>query len=222
MQAPGLLDAETAISNDHFFAEFLRSIQWVAPRVALALCWGVTLVACHDAPTHTIQPLYDTRGKLRLLVFDSDRNGRPDMWSYMNGSSVVRIEIDANGDGVVDRWEYYGANRAIEKVGTSRLDNGTVDTWSYPNAAGQTGRVERSTSSDGRITRTEFHENGSLARAEEDADGDGAVDRWETYVKGYLRSVAFDFEGKGRPTRSLTYADNGEVVAARVPVEAVP
>ena len=43
-------------------------------------------------------------GKLSLLKYDSDGNGKVDTWSYMDGPRVVRIEIDKNEDGKIDYW----------------------------------------------------------------------------------------------------------------------
>ena len=57
-------------------------------------------------------PEYDAQtGKLRLLKYDSDGNGKVDTVSYMDGSRIVRIEIDKDEDGKVDRWEYYGPDQ---------------------------------------------------------------------------------------------------------------
>ena len=135
----------------------------------------------------TDQPTYDKTGKLRLLTYDSNANGKPDTWSHMDGSRVDHVEIDKNEDGVIERREYYDASQALEKV-------------------------EASTRPDGRVTRTEFYDGGALWRAEEDIDGNGAVDRWETYANGLVRSVAFDTEGTGRPTRRLVYGSDGQLV----------
>ena len=73
-------------------------------------------------------PEYDPlTGKLRLLKYDSDGNGKVDTVSYMDGSRVVRIEIDKDEDGKVDRWEYYGPDQTLEKVGISRAGDGKED-----------------------------------------------------------------------------------------------
>jgi hypothetical protein len=146
------------------------------------------LVGCREAPPDgRMQSTYDQTGKLRQLTYDSDGNGKPDTWAYMDGARVLRVEIDKNEDGIIERWEYYDARHALEKV-------------------------EVSTRPDGKVTRTEFYADGALARAEEDADGDGAVDRWETYAHGLVRSVAFDTEGTGHPTRRLVYGSDGQLV----------
>jgi hypothetical protein len=45
----------------------------------------------------------------------------------MDGSRVVKIEIDKDQDGKVDRWEYYGAYQKFEKGGISRAGDGKKD-----------------------------------------------------------------------------------------------
>ena len=148
-------------------------------------------------------------GRLRQLTYDSNKNGKPDSFSYMDGTKVLRVEVDKDEDGKIDRWEYYGANQKLEKVGLSRLNDGKVDEWAYQGPDGSVARIEISTKHDGKIGRTEFYEKGALVRAEEDTDGNGPTDKWETYSNGVLTSVAFDTEGTGRPTRRLVYGKDG-------------
>jgi AAA domain len=140
----------------------------VGPR-ALDAAWRTAIVAmvvalgaCRERPSDAqIQAKYDDDGKLQLLTYDSNGNGTPDMWSHMDGTRVVRIDIDKNEDGVIERREYYDARQKLE-------------------------RVELSTRSDGHVTRTESYDSGVLTRAEEDVDGNGALDRWETYTNGLV------------------------------------
>ena len=169
--------------------------------------------ACRGGRDAQIRASYDESGKLRLLTYDSNKNGRPDTWSYMDGTRIVRVELDNNEDGIVDRWEYYGQAGTLEKVGTSRENDGRVDTWAYPAADGSTARVEHSLRRDGQVSRTERYEVGVLVSAEEDADNDGAVDKWEQYVDGRLASVGFDTEKAGRPTRQLVYDRSGRLLS---------
>src|SRR5262249_14961714 len=87
--------------------------------VSCAIFVGACAGPGRDA-NQRMTPEYDkTTGKLTLLKYDSDGDGRIDMWSYMDGARVVRIEIDQNEDGQVDRWEYYDSNQKLEKIGTS-------------------------------------------------------------------------------------------------------
>jgi hypothetical protein len=129
----------------------------------------------------------------------------------MDGARVVRIEIDNDEDGKIDRWEYYGPDQKLERVGFSRLMDGTEDAWSYSGADGSIERIDVSTRRDGKITRVERYQNGMLVAAEEDSDEDGKMDKWETYDGTRLASVGFDTHHRGTPDRRLIYAADGSV-----------
>jgi len=162
-------------------------------------------------------PEYDkTTGKLTLLKYDSDGDGKVDTWSYMDGARVMRIEVDEDDDGKIDRWEYYDRNQKLEKMGTSRAHDGRTDAWSYFAVDGSLARIDVAPAHDGRTTRVEHYLNGLLVSAEEDTNGDGKIDKWETYDGEHLASVAFDTAYRGTPDRRLIYGHNG---AARLEVD---
>jgi hypothetical protein len=174
--------------------------------------------ACAGSPParKQIEPVYDKQtGRLQLLKYDSNNNGTADTISYMDGSRILRIEIDKNEDGKPERWEYYDAAQKLTRVGFSRSGDGKEDAWSYADADGSIARVEIATRQDGVITRTEFYKKDVLVGAEEDSDADGVVDKWETYdgagEESRLASVGFDTLHRGRPDRRLTYAVSGAV-----------
>jgi len=127
----------------------------------------------------------------------------------MDGARFLRIEIDQDGDGRIDRWEYYGTDRKLAKVGFSRAKDGVEDAWSFFNVAGALDRIEISTKRNRAIDRVEHYQNGVLVRAEEDSDGDGRFDKWETYAGERLTSVAFDTTRRGSPDRRLIYSADG-------------
>ena len=129
----------------------------------------------------------------------------------MDGARVLRIEIDQDQDGKVERWEYYGPGQKLEKVGFSRSNDGKEDAWSYAAADGSISRIEIATRRDGKISRTEHYEKDAPVRAEEDTNGDGKIDKWETFDAGRLASVAFDSTHRGAPDRRLVYAADGSV-----------
>ena len=172
-----------------------------------------------NGQTNAITPVYNKKtGRLELLKYDSDGDGKFDTFTYMDGPTLLRIEIDKDEDGKIERWEYYGPGKKLERIGLSRANNGVADTWEYIDAAGAVSRIEIA-EHDGRgsgnvtkrIARTEYYERGALVRAEEDTDGDGVVDKWETYDGDRLAVVAFDEAHRGQPTRRLTYAPDGVV-----------
>ena len=186
------------------------------PKIAfLSLLIGGISGACGRAtpePAKKLEPTYNKQtGRLELLRYDSDGDGRFDTFSYMDGARILRIEIDRNEDGKIDRWEYYGPDRRLEKVGFSRGQDGVEDAWSYFDANGAVERIEISTKRNRKVDRIEHYEKGALVRAEEDGDGDGRFDKWETYDGERLASVAFDTMRRGTPDRRLIYNEDGTV-----------
>jgi hypothetical protein len=140
-------------------------------------------IACGSPPPgDRVHATYNSQsGRLEKLAVDAAKDGKPDIFSYMNGTKFVRIEIDQDEDGRIDRWEYYGADQTVERVG-------------------------RSTRRDGRMNRTEFYQQGQLVRIETDTDGDGRIDKWETYRDGALATAAFDTAGSGKADRVIDYS----------------
>jgi hypothetical protein len=186
------------------------------PKIALlSLLIGGILTAC-SRPTpersKRLEPVYNKQtGRLELLRYDSDGDGKFDTFSYMDGARILRIEIDRNQDGKIDRWEYYGPDRRLTRVGFSRAQDGVEDAWSYFDASGAVERIEISTKRNRKVDRVEHYEKGALVRAEEDGDGDGRFDKWETYEGERLASVAFDTTRRGTPDRRLIYNTDGSV-----------
>jgi antitoxin component YwqK of YwqJK toxin-antitoxin module len=175
--------------------------------VILASFAVAAALACSSKPKNDrVEAQYDKQsGKLSQLTVDAKKDGKPNIYSYMDGNKFVRIEIDNDEDGKIDRWEYYGPDQKVEKIGLSRANDGVVDSWAYPGPDGVVSKVEISTRRDGKVNRTEFYEKGTLARAEEDSDADGHLDKWETYVDGALATVGFDTTRSGKPTRTIDY-----------------
>ncbi len=176
---------------------------------ALALLLHSFLAAaCNQQSTDDgrVQASYDkTSGKLNQVTVDAAKDGKPNIFSYMNGTKFIRIEIDKDEDGRIDRWEYYGDDQKISKVGVSRANDGKADAWMFQAPDGTVGRIEISTRRDGTVNRVEFYEKGVLTRAEEDTDRDGRVDKWETYADGALATVGFDTKHTGTPDTVMDY-----------------
>jgi hypothetical protein len=184
------------------------------PRSVASLALAAWCTACGGpagSANTTIHPEYNREdGRLERLRHDANANGVAESVSYLDGSRIVRIEVDLDENGRTDRWEYYGANQRLEKVGFSRAADGHENAWSYADATGAIIRIDIAGEPGGRVTRTEHFDRGVLTRAEEDTDGNGAPDKWETYEQGRLARLAFG-AGQGEPARTLIYATDGSV-----------
>jgi hypothetical protein len=161
-----------------------------------------------DRLRETTIPTYDQKtGKLTQVTFDMNKNGTIDTWTDMDGARALQTRLDRDEDGKIDRWEYFGADGKLEKVGFSRAGTGSPDAWAYERADGRTERIEiSSTGDDKKIDRWEHYGAAGLARAEEDSNGDGRPDKWETYENGVVKTAAFDDDKDGTPDRRFTYA----------------
>lgn len=165
-----------------------------------------------------VSPVYDAAGTIRRLDYDTERDLQIDMRVYVLDGRTVRIEADGNGDGLVDRWEYYRPGGELDRIGTSSQSDGVEDTWVV-----QTGtdmRVDVATRRDGIADRHEFHSNGVLVRAEQDTNGDGRLDEWQRFTDGQLRELLLDTSmASGHPNQRLVYRADGslERVDSEVP-----
>jgi hypothetical protein len=187
------------------------------------------VIGCSPTPTGE-QPRaeYDwTRGRLKALTYDANRNGKNDAVSHMDGTRVIRIDLDLDENGKVERWDFYRPDQKLEKVGLSRLNDGVMDAQAFYDREGLLARIEVSMRRDGRFDRLEFYDRGVLTRADEDTNRDGRPDKWETYRRepnagpnepAYaITSTAFDESGSGRPERRLVFGPRGTI--ARVEVD---
>lgn len=163
--------------------------------VCLALAACSTRNAENAAPV--VSPIYNqSTGKLEQLVSDRDGDGRAETRAFMDGAVLRRIEIDRNGDGTADRWEFYLASQGAP--------GGAVESPVIEKA-------EEANGPDSRVTRREFYASGAVARVEDDTNHDGRVDKWEAYEKGSLARVDLDLVGHGKPSQRLFYGAGGAV-----------
>jgi hypothetical protein len=182
-------------------------------RKTAILGFAALLSACGGSDTRqgSLQPEYNARtGKLVLLRYDTNGDGHVDILSYMDGARIVRIEVDKNEDGKIDRWEHYQPpGNTLVNVGFSRKNDGIEDAWTYAGPDGTVSRIEISTRRNGQVDRSEFYEKGVMVRVEEDSDGDGKPDKWERYENGRLLSVDVDTTHTGSPNRRMVYLPDG-------------
>jgi hypothetical protein len=171
-----------------------------------------------DRPVADYDP---STGRLRRIVFDANKNGKNDAVSYMDGTRIIRVELDLDENGKVERWDFYKSDGTLDKVGLASRNDGVMDSQAYYTVSGVLARIEVSTKRDGRFDRTEFYEHNVLVRSQDDTDGDGRPDKWDDYAPrpnhaagepAYtITATAFDDSRSGRPERRFVYAPNGTV-----------
>ncbi len=147
-----------------------------------------------------VQDVVSGSGRLRV-VYDPNP-GR----MHLDGAVPTRVEIDADGDGVVDVWEYYNIydpDQSLQKRGFSLSQDGNLDAWAYYDQAGALSRIEVSTAGDFIIDRWEHYDGGRLVRVEQDTNGDSRPDTWYAYVDGVLIETVFDDDADGQPDRRV-------------------
>ena len=172
-------------------------------RICAAALPLTLICGCRSAPPPPLAggatPVYNKEtGALEQLISDRDGDGKIDTRAFMDGVRLKHIEIDSNGDGATDRWEFYLPAARGAAAGA-------------PAAQTQLSHVEEAGAFDTRITRREFYQNGALSRVEEDTDLNGRADKWEFYEAGSLARLELDLLGKGAATQRLHYGRDGNV-----------
>jgi hypothetical protein len=185
---------------------------------ALALAALIALVpACRRSDQTPPQLTYDkATGKLTRIAEDTNHDGIPDTWAYMDGTTLLRVEQDLDEDGKIERWVYYAPGQKVVRAAISTRKNGRPDEWWYPDSADPTkpARIDYSSTSDEQhIDRRETYDQGKLVRVELDTVGDGKMHQWEVHDGDTVVSVEFDLNHDGRPDMRETFAPDGTLVS---------
>ena len=82
-------------------------------------------------PDPRLERMYEAgTGKLTVVAFAADGSFRIDHWAHMDGERLLRLDIDDDRDGRVDRREYYGPGERLER--TEYLEGGQVTRTETP------------------------------------------------------------------------------------------
>ncbi|HXX30054.1 MAG TPA: hypothetical protein VEJ89_04995 [Myxococcaceae bacterium] len=189
-----------------------RSIGPFIAAAALAACGGNKAVqpdSHAQAQTGAPDIHLEKRGDEKVVQYDLNRDGKPDVWDYFvtvkdaDGKPVERLsrkEMDLNFDGKVDAVYWYDDKG--EKV-REQLDldfDGKVDETIFFEK-GQVVRKERDLNGDGKVDTWLFYERGQLVRKERDTKGTGRVDYWEYWENGQIDRIGEDLDGDGNVDR---------------------
>jgi antitoxin component YwqK of YwqJK toxin-antitoxin module len=150
---------------------------------------------------------YDARGKLQLLEVDSNGNGVLDRFQHYEGAEMTRVEGDLDDDGKIDVKDYYekGRRRRQERLGP----NGQVRQRALFDEADKPLSVAQDTTTDGRLDTEWQYKRGEIVTARRDTDGDGQTDIWNAYENGQAVRIQVDKDKDGQPDDELIYDAEG-------------
>lgn len=156
--------------------------------------------------------LYDRWGRLERIEHDSNGDGRPDRILRHDGAkSPRRVEIDADFDGRMDRYEDFTPEGVLHRYSVLEAD-GRPRLWTAVAADGSPLRYEYDQDADGRTERAEVVVGGRVGRVELDTDRDGRVDRWQEWENGRVSAESLDTDADSRPDRRLRYGPDGRIL----------
>lgn len=107
-----------------------RSDRGVFHEVGCVLAVCLVVAACARAPRRAdgvgqVRAVYDpATGRLQHLLYDADANGYHEMRAELDGTLLIRVEIDSDQDGTFERREDYGRDQKLQTVVGARASEG--------------------------------------------------------------------------------------------------
>ncbi|MET0556869.1 MAG: hypothetical protein ABW221_27765 [Vicinamibacteria bacterium] len=84
------------------------------------------------------QAVYDGRGRIVRLLQDEDGDGRADAQILYWPNGLPRQgELDTDRDGRVDRWEVFGTDGKLQRIGTAAGGAAAPESWQHLDAQGR-------------------------------------------------------------------------------------
>jgi len=181
-------------------------------------------IACHDPFIEPQEPetrlwergpwqlIYAPDGRPIRRLLDTDGNGVAErVETFHPNRRYWRVQTDADSDGFVDKWEVFGRDGELEKIGIATKRPGHPDVWIVPDGRGGVRRREFDVSGNGAIDKIEWFDGTVLTRVAVDGNQNGHMDRWQDWRGGRVVSERLDTDGDGEPDRKLVYGANGSI-----------
>jgi hypothetical protein len=84
------------------------------------------------------QAVYDARGRIVRLLQDEDGDGRAEAQILYWPNGLPRQgELDTDRDGRVDRWEVFGTDGKLQRIGTAAGGAAAPQAWEHLDAQGR-------------------------------------------------------------------------------------
>lgn len=156
-----------------------------------------TLVDTNQDGTVDQEVFFDEHQNRIKAVYDSNFDGKQDIWEFYTDNRLSRREQDENFDEILDGVAHYNKTGILEKL--EEWDQGSLRITWYYDSRGIPVRGEEDKNRDGKVEIWYAYEKGLLKRVQEDTNGDGRPDLWEEYDETQAmvkREKDLDFDGR--------------------------
>lgn len=182
-------------------------VMWIAMALlAVAACKGkkeATTPTNKATGASKVDPTLCEESGKRVVTFDLDKDGKPDVWRLYAGEVMTCKQNDFDHDGRVDWMVAYDASgQPVYQKADFDYDGKFDMVEVFEN--GQKVEAERDTDFDGKFDVKELYTDGLLESVRRDRNGDNKPDQWETYRGGVLITVTYDDDFDGKVDRRNT------------------
>jgi len=115
---------------------------------------------------------------------------------YAESGDLSFLEVDKNGDGAIDKVQFY-EDGLLKRLEDDSDFDGRKDTFIYFDEGERPKRVAKDSDADGKIDEVSLYHLGALAKVKKDRDGDGLFEITTRYEAGKARLQEVDSDSDG-------------------------
>ena len=149
---------------------------------------------------------FDKRGKIMKLEIDSNGDEIMDRFQHYECEEIIRVERDTNYDQKINAWDYFEAGKRIRHECAS-TETGRVDKIIVFDSEERPLKMQKDTTADGLFDSTYQFEKGKLSSCTKDTDSDGKANVWQTFKDDRPVERRTDDDGDGQVER-MTFFDS--------------
>ena len=136
-------------------------------------------------------------GLTHMQQWDQNQDGLHERVAFFEKGDMVRIEEDSDMDGVRETVVVYRFGKPFVQT-TDMNQDGKEELRIFYNTAGETERIEKDVSMDGRMDTFQRYKNNRLMFVEKDTNADGEIDAKISYDANRQKNALMDQDYDGR------------------------
>lgn len=152
-----------------------------------------------------------SNGQLVRYIYDQNYDGTADAWQYYRSGSQYRAESDENRDGQVDIWQYFDPPGELNRIESDKNQDGKVDVWQYFDPPGELNRIEFDRDHDDKVDYWEYYKKGERYKYTADNDRNGIVDEWGSMKNGLITECNWSFQNDKIVDKKATYKNGRKI-----------